>query len=347
MRALTVRPGVAGSLALTDLPEPAEQEGPVLVEALAVGLCGTDLEIVNGENGRAPAGSAGLVIGHESLGRVLISGDPALVPGDLVVGFVRRPDPVPCPACAVGEWDMCRNGRYTSHGISGRHGFARERWRSAAASLLRVEPALAETGVLVEPASVAAKAWEQIGRIGRRAYFGPRIVAVTGAGPLGLLVALMGVQRGYEVHVFDRLVDGPKPGIVAALGAKYHRAALPEARVDADILIECTGVPAVVLEVLTHGGPATITCLLGMSSAAEVMPVDVAGLNQRTVRQNGVVFGSVNANRRHYELAARALAGADPDWLRRIVSRRIPLAGYREAFTRRAGDVKVVLRLAE
>ena len=32
--------------------------------------------------------------------------------GDLVAGVVRRPDPDPCGACAAGEFDMCRNGRY-------------------------------------------------------------------------------------------------------------------------------------------------------------------------------------------------------------------------------------------
>jgi threonine dehydrogenase-like Zn-dependent dehydrogenase len=49
--------------------------------------------------------------------------------GDLVVGIVRRPDPVPCPSCAVGEWDMCRNGQYTERGIKEIHGFMSERWR--------------------------------------------------------------------------------------------------------------------------------------------------------------------------------------------------------------------------
>jgi hypothetical protein len=44
--------------------------------------------------------------------------------GDLVVGIVRRPDPVPCPNCAVGEWDMCRNGQYTERGIKQIDGYS-------------------------------------------------------------------------------------------------------------------------------------------------------------------------------------------------------------------------------
>jgi len=102
----------------------------VLVEAIAVGVCGTDVEIVEGKYGWSPRGADRLVLGHESLGRVLDPGPAsALKGGDLVVGIVRRPDPVPCPNCAVGEWDMCRNGQYTERGIKEIHGLMSERWR--------------------------------------------------------------------------------------------------------------------------------------------------------------------------------------------------------------------------
>jgi len=60
---------------------------------------------------------------------------------------------------------------------------------------------------------------------------------------------------------------------------------------------------------------------------------------------NKVIGGSVNANRRHYEAAAAALASADRDWLRRLITRRHPLAEFAEAFSPRAEDVKVVLDL--
>ena len=130
-----------------------------MVEALAVGLCGTDREIVAGEYGQAPAGESFLVLGHENLGRVMDAPCGSdLSEGDLVVGIVRRPDPVPCPACALGEWDMCRNGQYTEHGIKGRHGFARERWRADPDGLVRIDAGLADVGVLLEPTTIVAKA---------------------------------------------------------------------------------------------------------------------------------------------------------------------------------------------
>src|SRR6266404_5010105 len=105
MQAITVEPKKPGSARLEDVPEPDPCEGSVLVEAVAVGVCGTDDEIVEGKYGWAPPGQARLVLGHESLGRVVESGPRSgLQAGDLVAGIVRRPDPVPCPNCAVGEW---------------------------------------------------------------------------------------------------------------------------------------------------------------------------------------------------------------------------------------------------
>ena len=128
MRGLIVEAGKADSARLVDdLPEPDPAEGSVLVDGLALGICGTDREIATGQYGWAPPGEDRLILGHESLGRVREAAPGSgFTPGDLVVGIVRRPDPVPCPNCAAGEFDMCRNGQYTEHGIKGLHGFARE-----------------------------------------------------------------------------------------------------------------------------------------------------------------------------------------------------------------------------
>ncbi len=346
MRALTVRPGVKNSLTLSEVPEPPESDGPVLVEAVAVGLCGTDVEIVAGEYGEAPPGSELLVLGHENLGRVVNAGGGDFTAGDLVVGFVRRPDPQPCGACAVGEWDMCRNGGYTEHGIKGLHGFARERWRAQPDALVKLDPALADVGVLLEPTTIVAKAWEQVERIGKRAYFAPQVAAITGAGPVGLLAALLGVQRGLQVHVFDQVSDGPKPDLVTDLGASYHCTPLPQSGLTPDIVIECTGVSSVVVDVLTRGGPDSIVCLTGVSSVGAVIPLDIGALNRSAVLNNDVVFGTVNANRRHYEGAATALAAADHSWLSRLITRRVPVGDFADAFARRAADVKTVLEFA-
>ena len=223
MRALTVIPLQAGSAAVVDMPEPEPGPGELLVDGIALGVCGTDREIMDGDYGWAPPGAERLVLGHESLGRVREAPDGSdFAPGDLVVGVVRRPDPEPCPACARGEFDFCRNGRYTERGIKELHGYGSERWTVEADYAVKLDPSLEPVGMLMEPTTILAKAWDQIERIGARAYFAPERVLVTGAGPIGLLAAMLGAQRGLEVHVLDRATEGPKPQLVADLGGHYH-----------------------------------------------------------------------------------------------------------------------------
>ncbi|HEX6268104.1 MAG TPA: glucose 1-dehydrogenase [Burkholderiales bacterium] len=337
---MTLLPGQPGSLRLGEVDEPSGQ-GPVLVRTLAVGVCGTDRELIDGEYGEAPPGRQRLVIGHESLGRVAEApAGSGLSVGDTVVGIVRHPDPVPCDNCALGEWDMCRNGRYTERGIKQLDGFAAHCFRSEPQFLVRVAPALGMAGVLLEPASVLAKAWEHAERIGRRARWAPRRLLVTGAGPVGLLAALLGAQRDLEVHVHDRNRTGAKPQLARALGASYH---VEFPAMEFDIVIECTGAPAVVCQAVAASAPGGIVCLTGLGGRHHVASFDVAALNQSLVMENRVVFGSVNANRRHYEAAAQALARAERAWLERIISRRVPLERFEEAYARREGDVKTVL----
>jgi threonine dehydrogenase-like Zn-dependent dehydrogenase len=345
MKAWTVTPGKAGSATVRDIDEPPGS-GSVLVETLAIGICGTDNEISRGEYGEAPPGSDFLVLGHESLGRVRDApAGSGLAAGDLVVGIVRRPDPVPCANCAVGEWDMCRNNLYTERGIKGAHGYAAEQYLIEPEYAVRLDPALEETGVLLEPTSVVAKAWDHIERIGSRAAWHPETVLITGAGPIGLLAAMLGAQRGLDVHVVDLVTDGPKPELVRALGGTYHAKPASETGVRPDVIVECTGVAAVVQDILCLDRNDGITCLTGVSSYGKPRTLDFGGFNREVVLQNDVLFGSVNANRRHYDLAGAALAKADPAWLRRLVSRRVPLGEFATGLERRPEDIKVALDL--
>jgi threonine dehydrogenase-like Zn-dependent dehydrogenase len=258
---------------------------------------------------------------------------------------VRRPDPVPCPACAHGEFDFCRNGRYTERGIKERHGYGSERWTVEAEYAVKLDPALEPVGMLMEPASILAKAWDQIERIGSRAFFAPERVLVTGAGPIGLLAALLGAQRGLEVHVIDRMTDGPKPDLVAALGAQYHSTDVESVarELRADIIVEATGAPEVVFDVMEYNAAFGVVCLTGVSPRGRNLTIDVGALNRDLVLENDVVFGSVNANLGHYALAAEALARAHRGWLERMISRRVPLEDFEQALERRPDDVKVVL----
>ncbi|HVB06099.1 MAG TPA: glucose 1-dehydrogenase [Acidimicrobiales bacterium] len=346
MRAVTVIPKTPSSATLAEIPEPDESEGSVLVETLAVGVCGTDAEIVHGDYGWSPPGRSALVLGHESLGRVAEA--PAggeLHAGDLVVCIVRRPDPVPCYACAVGQWDACRNGQYTEHGIKEIDGFMRERYRSNPDALVKLEPSLSSLGVLLEPTTVVAKAWAQLEAIGNRAAWKPESCLVVGAGPIGLLAALLARQRGLAVTVVDQVDKGLKPDLVAALGGTYHQGSLDSLKGSADVVIECTGVPDLVLQSIAAAAIGGVVCLTGISPVGTSESADFGDIARQMVLGNTTVVGSVNANRDHYEAGAQALHAADPEWLGRLITRRVPIEHFDQALQRSPDDVKVVIEI--
>jgi threonine dehydrogenase-like Zn-dependent dehydrogenase len=195
MKALTVTPGVPRSAQLVDVPPPDPGSGALLVRGRAVGICGTDTEIIDGGYGEAPPGQDRLILGHESLGEVIDAAPGSgFTPGDLVVGLSGHRTRNRVDHCAVGQWDMCRNGLYTECGIKQRDGYACEEYRLDPEYAVRVDPRLGEFGVLLEPASVVAKACVHGMHMLRRTEIRIKTALITGAGPIGLLAALVARQ---------------------------------------------------------------------------------------------------------------------------------------------------------
>jgi threonine dehydrogenase-like Zn-dependent dehydrogenase len=165
-----------------------------------------------------------------------------------------------------------------------------------------------------------------------------------------MLAALFGRQRGYQVHVFDRVAAGAKPALVAALGATYHHG--PAGTLEAlnlcpDVALECTGAGELVAGLAAKLAQAGVLCLIGVSSVRHRLPVDMNHLSRSMVLGNSLVFGTVSAARRHYEQAVGALARADPAWLGGLISRRVPLSSWPQGLAREPGDVKVVVDLTQ
>jgi len=347
MKAITVEPKKPGSVRYEDIPEPDIRDGSILVEAIAAAVCGTDVEIAEGKYGWAPPGKTRLVLGHESLGRVI---DPGLnspfKKGDLVSGLVRRPDPVPCPNCAVGESDMCRNGQYTERGIKEIHGFMSERWRIEPEYAIKVDPTLGILGVLLEPTTVIIKALEQVLAVGQRAFWEPKTLLVTGAGPIGLLAAAVASLSGIEVHVLDRVETGLKPDLVRAHGATYHTGSVLDLGFEPDVIVECTGVGSVIAESIQKVGAGGVVCLTGVG-AGGIAPRATADIAAAAVLKNNVVVGSVNANKRHWYKASDRLGRLDRAWLSRLITRYEKPENFKQALERKPDDIKVVIRFSE
>ena len=346
MKAVTVAPGTAGSVRLEDVPEPDVALGSMVVEALAAGICGTDAEIASGGYGWPPPGRDRLILGHESLGRVVDPGPSGFLAGEHVVGIVRLPDPAPCPNCAVGEWDMCSNGGYTERGIKQADGFMAERWRIEPDYAVRVDKDLGYLGVLLEPATVVAKAWEHIAAIGRRTFWDPahgpgrrrwphRPAGRPDRGAAGRRRSRSrpgylrpetsaGQETGRDVPH-----RGPRrPGTAPAHRGRVHRRGRAGPAGDGDYLARRHRLPH---RSRLREAPA------GIPAAA--LATDV-------VLKNIVVFGSVNANRRHYYRAAKVLAAADRSWLEQLVTRRVRPDDAQRALQRAPDDIKVVMEFA-
>ena len=302
MRALTVKPGTPNSIQLDDVAPPPESDGAVLVRALALGICGTDREIIAGHYGWAPPGKSA---SSSAMNRSAASKRrrPALASSAAIWWSASCGGPIRCRArpARPASGTCAATANTPSAASSSATATAREHFRVEPDFLIKIDPALDALGVLLEPTSVVAKAWEHIERIGARApCWKPRVALVTGAGPVGLAGgADRRASAGCEVHVLDRSDDGPKAGAWCATWAPPITPAI-SASSKPDIVIECTGAGSVVLDVLRRTAPDGIVCLAGVSSGGHKIEFDIGEFNRDMVLQNDVVFGSVNANRRHY-----------------------------------------------
>jgi threonine dehydrogenase-like Zn-dependent dehydrogenase len=141
----------------------------------------------------------------------------------------------------------------------------------------------------------------------------------------------------------DLVTEGAKPRLVADLGAHYHFAPVSELPASPDIVIECTGIGKVVIDATLRSAPGAIIALTGISHSERVVETQADAMNKALVLGNKVAFGTVNAARRHYDQAADALSRADPNWLARLITRRLPPKEWPAALKKRPDDIKVVV----
>ena len=355
MRAVTVTPGKAHSLQVRgDIPDARPADGQALVRVLETGVCGTDIEIESALFGEAPPGSPYLILGHENLGVVERTGGDGLREGDLVVATVRRPCPERCRSCAEGRQDMCLTGHYLERGIKGMHGYMCDRYAESPRYLVHIPADLRPVAVLLEPLSFIEKGIEQALRIQQRLTWDPRTAVVLGAGPVGLLAAMVLRLRGLMVTLASR---GPadSPAARLATDARIRYLSTRETPLESlgsetgeiDVMFEATGGAAVIMPAIRALGQDGVCVLASVTGGEAKIDFDVAAWNREMVLGNRVVLGTVNAARRHFEAGVRDLDAAQerfPGWLERVITRRIPVKDARLAFEKSRADIKSVLR---
>src|SRR3954470_8596162 len=358
MKAIVVKPGQKDSIHMREMPDPKMKPDQVAVKMIRVGLCGTDAEINHGLYGKPPEGDEFLILGHENLGVVEQVGKKVKgwKAGDLVVATVRRPCGK-CPQCKAGENDMCSSGQYTERGIMRRHGYMAQYSTESPTFLNKIPKEIRDFAVLLEPMSVVQKGIDHTYLLQHRLKgWKPRFGMVLGAGPIGLLAAAVLRVRGLRsVVVGSEDPSDFRAQIVKQLGAEYLSVAnkalvdVPKETGYPDLVIEATGSAKVVFDAKEILGANGVLCLLSVTGGQTENQEPIDRINQRLVLGNQVVFGSVNANPRHFAMGVKDLVAIDKKWrgaLSRLLTNRIPWENHKSWFTERGSGIKSTLEIS-
>lgn len=371
MRAVGVVPS-RREVRLIDHSHPRVLHGhDVKVRSLDVGICGTDREICTFVYGSPPNGHDYLVLGHESLGRVLEVGDEVsrFKPGDLVVPSVRRPcEHSHCLSCQNDRQDFCWTGDFTERGIKMTHGYMTEYYVDHEKFFTYVPPVLRDVAVLVEPLTVAEKGLDQLWKVQQRLpWTQPGVepsargrgknAVVLGAGPVGILGAMLFKSQGFNTTVYSRSrKPNPKADLVESFGVPYYSCKDLSARDlvrqlgSIDVVYEAVGRADISFEVLRELGLNGAYIFTGIPGPHDPIPLHADELMKNLVLKNQVAIGTVNADRAAFESAILDLGifmKQWPDAVRAIITGRFGIEEFESLLLGKATGIKNVIRLNE
>lgn len=327
MQALVkIAPGV-GHVELIDVPEPQPAPDQVKLEVAACGICGTDLHVYHDTFRNYPP----VILGHEFAGRVIAEGaavagctDPQARYAVLgATAVVDRSDPF----VRNGNFILSPTRRGMGHGVNGaftRYAVVRPD------QLFRLDAALpVEEGALVEPLAAAVHA------VAEQAEVRPGDIAlVSGPGPIGLLCLMVLVHHGIRTIVAGTTADHRRLSLARELGAARVVDVQTEnlgetirsetAGQGVDVAFEVAGVAVSAAACLDALRPLGQYVQVGHFGREITVPFDRIGFKQ--LRVTGSVGYTEETWARSLKLLARGLRPS------RIVTHRLPLAQWREAF---------------
>lgn len=251
---------VDATASVVDWPAPTVGPGEVLVAPILVGVCGTDLEIIDHTIDPAYVRHP-LVIGHEWVGRLVheepglgAAGTRVVVEGIIACGH--------CDACVRGDTNRCET--YDEIGFTRAGALADLVSVPANAVHPLTASVVTEDAVFVEPMAVV---WRALTRIPIAS--GAR-VAVVGDGTVALLAAhLVRLFSPSRVVVVGR--REAQRGLALATGADDFLTAPPSTTFD--LVIEAAGVPAAVSDALSLAARGAEVILLGLPAHGTTVPV--------------------------------------------------------------------------
>ena len=366
MKAVAVVPGQK-ELRMVDHPLPqVSNDKEIKVKTLDVGICGTDREICTFVYGEPPQGDDHLVLGHESLGRVVEVGDAVsrFKVGDLVVPSVRRPCADPrCKPCCNDKQDYCINEQFTERGIKQVHGFMTEFYVDNEKYFTYVPDDLRDLAVMAEPLTIAEKGLAQAYAVQKRLPWactdegqppgkGLRAV-VLGAGPIGILGAMKCVIEGFDTYVYSRSKSpNPKAELVEQIGAKYFSKydispqELAEKVGNIDLIYEAVGGSEFAFDVLQVLGTNGVFVFTGIPAPETRLEIDSDILMRRIVLENLAIVGTVNADKKAFEDAIADLGEFKKRWpetIKKVISGRYDISDHQELLVGKSKGIKNVI----
>ncbi len=328
-----------GECVVEEAPRPEPRPGEALLRSLRVGVCGSDAHAYAGDN---PLCRYPIVPGHEAACRVeeVNCAESPLSPGDLVVlEPLRRCGQ--CYPCRLGRYNCCERLQ-----VIGVHadGAMSERFCMETSLLHRVPTDLpASLAALVEPAAIGCQAVRR-GRVDEQ-----DAVVVIGAGPIGLLTALIARSRGARVGVWeirpDRLERAARLDFAPAINP--HEGDPVRRTLDAlgeppSVVIDAAGQGEAIRLAIETARPAGRVVLVGLREG------DAAFRHVCVIRKELDVLGSRNSAGLFPE--AIAFVDAHRETLQSLITHELPLSaierGLQLTRDKPPGVMKVMVRLA-
>ena len=317
-----------GTIEIQTLPDPAPGPAEVVVKPAAVGICGTDLHIMDGEF--APAFP--IVPGHEFAGEIVAVGSAVT---DYVVGDRVAVDPSLycgyCYYCKRARGNQCENWNAIGVSVTGA---AAEFVAAPMANLFKLpEHLAARDAALIEPLSCAVRGFDVLPRNMADSFL------IYGSGTMGLMMLELAKRAGASsVSIVDlnpeRLATAKRLGCTAAVTGADQ---LPAPR-GWDVVIDCTGAEAAIRDGLARvgrGGTYQQFGVAGYDARVAIEPYEI-------YRREITITGSM-AVLHSFDRAGELMAGGvlDPEI---FVSHRFPLDSYAEALGQfRAGVGRKIL----
>lgn len=223
--------------------------------------------------------------------------------------------------------------------------------------LVPVPKALAEVAVLIEPLTIAAKASVEVSTVLQRFPWEPvgMRALVLGAGPIGILGAMMLVANNIATTVYSREpADSARAQLLRSFGASYLSAAdVPVERLSShggpfDVILEAVGTARVAFSALHALAPNGICILSGVPVGQQPIEIDLDRIMRHLVLDNQMILGTVNASRAAFEASVLQLErfmAIFPDAVKRLITDRVSLEDAPDLL-RQSGGIKQVVTMA-